>query len=69
MIKNAIFTSVWDGGYEIKTQCKVDMDTNQVFNIESVDVGNIYEECKEEYITIDEENYPVFRIGSNFWYE
>lgn len=40
MIKNATFVSEWDGGYAtFRTDCKVDMDTGRVFDIEQVDVS------------------------------
>ena len=30
MIKNATFTSVWDGGCEVTSNCKVDTETTEV---------------------------------------
>lgn len=72
MIKNATFTSVWDGGYEITTNCKVNMETKEVFDIEKTDVDTV-KWLDKEYITIDEENFDVFSVDEvedgNFWYE
>ena len=60
MIKNATFTSVWDGGYEITTACKVDTETKEVFDVEiSEGTAEIVQELDAEYITLDGEEYPV----------
>ena len=72
MIKNATFTSVWDGGYEITTDCKVDMETREVFDIEIREVDESLEHLDNEYITIDGEDFDVFSVDevedANFWY-
>ena len=73
MIKNATFTSVWDGGYEVTTDCKVDMETRKVFDIELIEVDESLEHLDREYITIDGEEFDVFSVDEvedgNFWYE
>lgn len=77
MIKNATFTSVWDGGYEVTTNCKVDMETRAVFDIEvSVGIEDFVNELDYEYITLDGKNYAVLNANeeddidkSDFWYE
>ena len=73
MIKNATFTSVWDGGYEVTTNCKVDMETREVFDIEMRKVDESLEHLDNEYITIDGEDFDVFSVDevedANFWYE
>lgn len=78
MIKNATFTSVWDGGYEITTNCKVDMETHQVFDIEvSVGTECSVNELDYEYITLDGEEHIVYNAedgtdgleDTDFWYE
>ena len=72
MIKNATFTSVWDGGYEVTTNCKVDMETREVFDIEMREVDESLEHLDNEYITINEESFDVFSVDevedANFWY-
>lgn len=72
MIKNATFTSVWDGGYEVTTNCKVDMETREVFDIEMREVDESLEHLDNEYVTIDGENFDVFSVDevedANFWY-
>ena len=72
MIKNATFTSVWDGGYEVTTNCKVDMETREVFDIEMREVDESLEHLDNEYITIDGEDFNVFSVDevedANFWY-
>lgn len=77
MIKNATFTSVWDGGYAVTTNCKVDMQTKEVFDIEVNDDDDIEElnGLDYEYITIDGEDIEVFDINEyelddeDFWYK
>lgn len=78
MIKNATFTSVWDGGYEVTTNCKVDMETREVFDIEiSENTAEFIYELDYEYITIDGDDYSVHNaedgldgLSDNvFWYE
>lgn len=74
MIKNATFTSVWDGGYEVTTNCKVNVKTREVFDIEVADFDGL-EFLEKEYITVDDEEYPVFQVSditeedNEFWYE
>lgn len=74
MIKNASFTSVWDGGFEITTDCKVNMETNEVFDIEIADVDGL-EILEKEYIVVDDVEYPVFQLSditeedNEFWYD
>lgn len=68
MIKNATYTSVWDGGYEVTTNCKVNMGTKEVFDIETVDVD--VDILEYEYATIDGKEYPVSNDGdSEYWYD
>lgn len=72
MIKNATFTSVWDGGYEITTDCKVNTETKEVFDIEiSVGTENLVNELDYEYITLNGEDYSVSNDSENtqYWYE
>ena len=74
MIKNATFTSVWDSGYEVTTNCKVNMETNEVFDIEIADVDGL-EILAKEYVVVDDVKYPVFQLSditeenNEFWYE
>ena len=75
MIKNATFTSVWDGGYEITTNCKVNMETKEVFDIELAEVDESLDILEKEYVVIDDVEYPVFQLSditeedNEFWYE
>lgn len=64
MIKNAKFTSVWDGGYEVITNCKVNMETKEIFDIETVDVD--VDILEEEYVTINDKKYSVFEIDGYY---
>ena len=78
MIKNAKFISVWDGGYEVITGCKVDMETREVFDIEISEGTEVFvNELDYEYIIIDGDEYSVHNaedgldgLSDNvFWYE
>ena len=77
MIKNATFTSVWDGGYEVTTDCKVNMKTREVFDIEVNNDDDIegLNRLDYEYITVDGEEFDVLNKDLNdvgvtdFWYE
>ena len=75
MIKNAKFTSVWDGGYEITTNCKVNMETKEVFDIELAEADESLDILEKEYVVIDDVEYPVFQLSditeedNEFWYE
>jgi hypothetical protein len=77
MIKNTTFTSVWDDGYEVTTNCKVNMETREVFDIEMAEVDESYEQLDYEYITLDGKTYVVYNAEdgtdgleeTNFWYE
>lgn len=73
MIKNALFVSVWDGGVEIETPCRVNMETMEVFDIMKARYdGDILE---KEYVEIDGEEFPVFQVSDitenedEFWYD
>ena len=79
MIINATFTSVWDGGFHVTTDCKINECTKRVFDIEiSEDTADFVNELDEEYVTIDGIDYPVVskdylngdpeEVGS-YWYE
>lgn len=76
MIKNATFTSVWDSGYEVTTNCKVNMETREVFDVEKAEVDKSLEHLDNEYITLDGVDYAVLNANeeddidkSDFWYE
>lgn len=70
MIKNATFTSVLDGGYEITTNCKVNTKTKEVFDIETAEIDSLYI-IEEEYVTVDGVEYSVSNDSedSEYWYE
>ena len=72
MIKNGTFTSVWDGGFEVTTNCKINMETKKVFDIEvSEDTADLVNELDYEYVTIDEKEYPVSndKEDTEYWYD
>lgn len=79
MIKDATFVSVWDDGFEVETDCKVNTDTNEVFDIETADVDELdLEILDREYIVIDGNEYDVYHIADcipdeladdEYWYD
>lgn len=77
LIKEATFTSVWDEGsrdcQEITASCKVNMETKEVFDIETVNVDDLdLDILSREYVTIDGKKYSIARKGeeeAEFWYE
>lgn len=70
MIKNATFTSVWDGGYEVITNCKVNMETKEVFDIEIAEANDALDVLETEFVTIDGIDYDVSNNGTTeYWYE
>lgn len=69
MIKDATFTSVWDGGINITTKCKVNLETKEVFDIEMSNTCEKLNVFETEYITIDDIDYPVSNDNTTeFWY-
>ena len=71
-IKEAEFVSVWDGGFAVATNCKVNMITKEVFDIEvSEESADGLDVLDEQYITIDGEKFPVFdaETDDGCWYK
>ena len=67
--KNATFTSVWDGGYEITTNCKVNMETKEVFDIEMAEGSYAINVLDAEFVTIDGIDYPASNDDTTeYWY-
>lgn len=71
MIQNAMFTSVWDDCIEIHSECFVDTDTHEVFDIGMVDVSDMdIDICTGEYITLpDGTDYDVVCNDNGYWFE
>lgn len=76
-VREAYFYSVWDGGIVVETECKVNIRTREVFDIEISDMdADLLEVLDKEYIVIggvkfsacpkdDLEDGDLF----TFWYE
>ena len=60
MIIHGTFTSVWADEGEIKTKCKVNTETHEAFDIESVDSTDYGMDCE-----ILEYEYVEFGDGKN----
>lgn len=81
VIKNGLFTSVWDDGFEITTKCKVNTEIKEIFDIEvSESNADMVEHLDKEYVTIDGIDYravtaeyanlyPEEMDDETFWYE
>ncbi len=62
---DAIFVSVWDGGDEIRNSCKFNLETNDAFDIESVDFESL-EMLDEQYVELPNgEVIKTFTIEGN----
>lgn len=75
LIKDATFTSLWDGDTAITTNCKVNMETHEIFDIEVAEVDEGLEHLDSEYITLDGIDYAALNANedddidkSDFWY-
>lgn len=78
-IIDARFVSVWDGGFEVNTACKVNLATKEVFDIEvSENTADLVNELDEEYLIIDGQKYSVVSKDyldndpeeeGSYWYE
>ena len=70
----AEMTSVWDGeSTAITTDCKVNLETKEVFDREKVDVEGV-DSLDREYVTLpDGREFPLFEKDEaedgDFWYE
>lgn len=70
----ARFVSVWDGGTRIETECKVNLKTREVFNIEeaSEDAAESVNNLDEEYIVLPGVRETVVpldeRENDEYWY-
>jgi hypothetical protein len=70
MIKNATFTSIWDGGYEVTTNCKVNIETKEVFDIEMAGVDDSLDILESEFVTIDDVDYAISNDNATeYWYQ
>lgn len=70
MIQEAVYTSVWDNYTEIHSDCFVDTETKEVFDIEMVDVSNYdIDICTNEYVTLlDGNKHSVNTDSSEYWH-
>ena len=73
LIQPAEFVSIWDGGFDVQTKCKVNLLTREVFEIQKVDVRDEVITLDEEYILWNGERFPVYQKdevedSKSFWY-
>lgn len=71
-IVDAEFHSLWNDGVDIENTCKVNMDTLEVFDIQTSNVEGLDVLDREYIILPDGKEYPVSRNGEQsdgeFWY-
>lgn len=65
MVKDARFVTVWGGNVAITTDCKVDTETNEVFDIERIDAD--VDILLGEYIVLDGKARPVFDRDGEYY--
>lgn len=68
-LRDATYTSVWEGGVRITAECRVDMVSKEVFDIDcSVSIDGILD---GEFVTIRGEDYPVSDgpRATIYWYK
>ena len=71
-IISTIFISYWDGGKAVKTSCKVNMNTKEVFDIQKVDIDGL-DDLEGEQIEIGNYLYDVYcetvAEDGDYWYK
>ena len=71
-IISTTFISYWDGGKKVKTSCKVNMSTKEVFDIQKVDIDGL-DDLEGEQIEIGDYLYDVYREtvaeDGEYWYK
>lgn len=65
MVKDAKFVSVWSGDVTVTTDCKVDTETNEVFDIECVDID--VDILLVEYVILDGKERLVFDRDGTYY--
>lgn len=67
-IVNGCFHSVWDGGVDVSTPCKVDMKTKKVFDIVVADVAEV-DNLEKEYVSFYGEEHDVEEYVDGYYYQ
>ncbi|MCM1168181.1 MAG: hypothetical protein NC299_17930 [Lachnospiraceae bacterium] len=70
-IVKAEFTSVWDDGVKITTDCKVNLETKEVFDIKVAEEGiDDLDILVKQYVTINGEDFEVSDDPdlTEYWY-
>lgn len=71
-IVDAIFVSVWDDGHKIESNCKVNLDSQEIFDIEPVNVDDLdLQVLRCEQVVINGIIYPAARDSiknTGYWY-
>lgn len=71
-IISTTFISYWDGGKAIKTSCKVNLNTKEVFDIQKVDIDDLGD-LEGKQIEIGDYLYDVYcetvAEDGDYWYK
>lgn len=66
------FHSIWDGGVDIATNCKINLSTKEVFEIEKVDPADVDSLDREYVVLPDGSEHPCYakdeEVNGEFWY-
>lgn len=73
-IVEATFTSVWDGGRLISSNCKVNLDTREITDIQTVEQAEGLNNLERQFVTIDGEDFDATQFDERddqimYWYK
>lgn len=64
---NAIFQTVWSEGI-IETDCKLDLGTGEIFDIDVSDDGSDFEHLIDSFLIFEDEAYGISDDSDEFEY-
>ena len=81
-IIDAIYVSEWNNGFELRSKCKVNIDTHEIFNIHTYtdivdDEGNELRNLNKEYVIVNGKKFCAGRYdadtenwnpNTDYWY-
>lgn len=67
-VKDALFVSKWSDDSVFASNCKVNMETKQITDIQSIDYDPGCS-LREEVVIVDGAEYPAVELTEGFWYD